>query len=228
MQIAIIPARSNSKRIKKKNIKPFFKKPIIYYPIKEALKSKLFDKVFVSTDGKDIAKISKKLGAEVPFIRKKKLSGDKVTTVQVIKDAIKKISNNYEFDNICCIYPTSCFVKAKDLIKSFNILKKNKKSFIISATQYNHPPQRGFFFKHNLFKRFAKINIKKNTQNYDKIYHDAGQFYWGSKTKWLKSKNFFEKETKAYIFSNNKVHDIDTINDWKIAKLKFKNLNEKR
>ena len=72
MQIAIIPARSNSKRIKKKNIKPFFKKPIIYYPIKEALKSKLFDKVFVSTDGKDIAKISKKLGAEVPFIRKKK------------------------------------------------------------------------------------------------------------------------------------------------------------
>jgi len=228
MQIAIIPARFNSKRIKKKNIKLVLKKPIIYYPFILTLTSKLFDKVFVSTDSKDIAEISKKLGAEIPFIRERKLSGDKVTTVEVVKDAIKKIENNYEFTSICCIYPTSCFVTAKDLIQSFNLFKKNKKSFIISATEYSHPPQRGFFFKDKLLRKFIKNNSKKNTQNYDQIYHDAGQFYWGSKTKWLKCKNFFEKKTKAYIFSNNNVQDIDTINDWKIAELKFKDLNEKK
>ena len=143
-------------------------------------------------------------------------------------EAIKKIENNYEFTSICCIYPTSCFVTAKDLIQSFNLFKKNKKSFIISATEYSHPPQRGFFFKDKLLRKFIKNNSKKNTQNYDQIYHDAGQFYWGSKTKWLKCKNFFEKKTKAYIFSNNNVQDIDTINDWKIAELKFKDLNEKK
>ena len=73
MHIAIIPARLNSKRIKKKNIKLFHKKPIIYYPIKEALKSQLFDKVYVTTDDIKIAKIAKKIGAEIPFIRKKKI-----------------------------------------------------------------------------------------------------------------------------------------------------------
>ena len=228
MHIAIIPARLNSKRIKKKNIKLFHKKPIIYYPIKEALKSQLFDKVYVTTDDIKIAKIAKKIGAEIPFIRKKEFSGDKVTTIEVIQDAIKKIESENEVNSVCCIYPTSCFVKARDLINSFKLFKKNSKSFIISATSYNHPPQRAFSFKNKFLKKFNKVSSKKNTQNYKLLYHDAGQFYWGSKKKWLKSDNFFEKNTKAYIFDNNKVQDIDTIADWKIAELKFRNLNEKK
>ena len=95
--IAIIPARSGSKRIKNKNIKLFFGYPIIYYSIKAALKSKCFEKIFVSTDSIKIANISKKYGAEVPFIRSKKLSGDNVTTVSVIKDSIKKLRKKIDF-----------------------------------------------------------------------------------------------------------------------------------
>ena len=74
MNIAIIPARSGSKRIKNKNIKRFCKKPIIYWSIKAAIKSKVFKKIYVSTDSKKIANLSKKFGAEVPFLRSKKLS----------------------------------------------------------------------------------------------------------------------------------------------------------
>ena len=67
MIVAIITARSGSKRIKKKNIKNFLNKPIIYYPIKQIQKSKLFDKIIVSTDNKEISEISKKFGAEIIF-----------------------------------------------------------------------------------------------------------------------------------------------------------------
>ena len=76
MNIAIIPARAGSKRIKNKNIKLFFGKPLIFYSIKLALKSKLFDKVIVSTDSQKIAKIAKSFGADVPFLRPKNISTD--------------------------------------------------------------------------------------------------------------------------------------------------------
>ena len=84
MNIAIIPARSGSKRIQKKNIKEFCGKPIISYPISIALNSGIFDKVIVSTDCQEIAKISEEYGAEVPFLREKNLSDDFSNTHEVI------------------------------------------------------------------------------------------------------------------------------------------------
>ena len=90
-RLAIIPARGNSKRIKNKNIKNFFGKPVIYYSIIAAKKCKIFDKIIVSTDCKKIAKISKQYGAEVLFPRPKNLSNDKVDTVSVIHYEIKKL-----------------------------------------------------------------------------------------------------------------------------------------
>ena len=90
MIIAVIPARGGSKRIKKKNIKKFLNRPIISYPIKEIQRSKLFDKIIVSTDNKEITKISKKIGAEVLFRRPKKLSGDYATTQEVIIHAAQR------------------------------------------------------------------------------------------------------------------------------------------
>ena len=89
MNIAIIPARAGSERIKKKNIKIFHGKPIIAWSIQEALKSKLFKKVIVSTDSKKIANISKKYGAEVPFLRSKSLSKSTANINDVIFDVLK-------------------------------------------------------------------------------------------------------------------------------------------
>ena len=89
MNIAIIPARSGSKRITNKNIKKFKGLPIIGWPIKAAKKSKLFDKIIVSTDSKRISRISKKFKIEVPFLRPKNISGDYASTEVVIEHAIK-------------------------------------------------------------------------------------------------------------------------------------------
>ena len=103
MTICIIPARKNSKRIKNKNIINFYGKPIIYYAIKIAKKSKLFSRIVVSTDCVKIAKIARKYGAEVPFIRSKKISDDYTNTLEVVVDSIKKISSENEKYH-CCIY----------------------------------------------------------------------------------------------------------------------------
>ena len=86
--IAIIPARSGSKRIKNKNIKKFLKKPILYYPIKTAIKSGCFDEVYVSTDSVKIAKLAISYGAKVPYLRSKSLSNDTASTMSVIKNFI--------------------------------------------------------------------------------------------------------------------------------------------
>ena len=96
MNIAIIPARIGSKRIKKKNIKKFNKFPIIYYSIKAALNSKLFDDVIVSTDSKEIAKVAISLGANVPFLRTKNLSSDNVPIIDVISDTIDNYIRKYD------------------------------------------------------------------------------------------------------------------------------------
>ena len=125
MILAIIPARGGSKRIKNKNIKNFFKKPIISYPINEAIKSKIFDKIIVSTDSDKIRKISQKFGANVFFKRPKKLSGDKVSDKLVIKHAIEWVTKHIgKVRYVCVIYPTAALIK-KDLKKSFNTIKKN-------------------------------------------------------------------------------------------------------
>ena len=127
MILAIIPARGGSKRIKNKNIKNFFNRPIISYPIQEAIKSNIFDKVIVSTDSDKIEKISKKFGAQIYFKRPKKLSGDKVSDKLVIKHAIKWVTKYIgKVNYVCVIYPTAALIKKKDLRDSFKILNHTK------------------------------------------------------------------------------------------------------
>ena len=166
MNIAIIPARLSSKTIKKKNIKLFFKKPIISYVIQEAIKSKIFDKIIVSTESKLIKKISEKYGAKVPFIRNPKLSRDNVPIRKVILDTIYKLEKleKIEIKNICCLFPTSVLIDRNDIVNAYNLFKK-KNRYIFSACAYEHPIQRSFSIYRNeqpkaLNKKFLKKEHK--------------------------------------------------------------------
>ena len=121
--IAIIPARSGSKRIKNKNIKKFNKQPIICWSIKAAINSKLFEEVIVSTDSKKIKNIAEKYGAKVPFIRPKNLSGDFTPTRDVIKHALDYLKKKYgEVNDFCCIYPTAPLLEKNTLVKFLSSL----------------------------------------------------------------------------------------------------------
>lgn len=227
MIVAIIPARIGSKRIKKKNIKKFLGRPIISYSIKAAKKSRIFDKILVSTDSNIIGNISKKYGADFLFKRPKKLSGDKVGTVKVISHAINWISENIRKpDLICCIYPTAPLINHSDLTKSLKIMKSKKYNFLFSATKNSFPVQRCFFFKNGNLTMFNKNNFYKKSQSFKTTYHDAGQFYWGTYDSWNSKNIIFDKKTSIYLIPYLRSQDIDNIEDWKIAEklYKIKNL----
>ena len=128
MNLAIIPARGNSKRIKNKNIVNFLGKPIIYWSIRAAIKTKIFDKIIVSTDNEKISKISAKFGAEILFRRPSYLADGKTEIIDVIKHSIRWFSNNkMKLKNICCIFATAPLLNYKRIIQGYKVLKKKKK-----------------------------------------------------------------------------------------------------
>jgi N-acylneuraminate cytidylyltransferase len=228
MNIAIIPARSGSKRIKNKNIKNFYNKPIIYYAIKAAKDSKLFSKIIVSTDSKKIGSIAKKFGAEFLFIRPKYLSGDKVGTRKVILHSIRWIEKNYKKPKfICCIYPTAALLKSGDLKKSFKAIKSYKWNYIFSATQNSYRIERAFNLTAD--KRVVMIdkkNFLKRSQDFKDSFHDAGQFCWGTYDGWHKQQIIFDKNSSIYLMPALRSHDIDTLDDWEILKKLYKCINK--
>jgi pseudaminic acid cytidylyltransferase len=222
MIIAIIPARGGSQRIKRKNIKKFFSKPILYWTIKILKKSNLFDKIIVSTDDLQIKKISQQLGINQIIDRPKNLSDNITATKPVIEHAIKTLSYKDKIKYVCCVYPCNPFLNIKDLKKCFKILKKNLQNFIFPITEYPHPIQRAFKLKENnkiIF--FEKKNELKRTQDLIKSFHDAGQFYWGEKNNWLSKKKLHSSSIGLPISKWRSV-DIDNKDDWKKAELLFK------
>ena len=223
MTICIIPARSGSKRIKNKNIKSFNGKPIISYAIKLAKSSKLFDRVIVSTDSKKIAKIAKKYGAEVPFLRSKKLSNDYATTAEVIEDCIKKISSEkvkYHF----CLYPTTTLISKKNLVEAFKKIKKNNSDLLVCVTDFDSNPFRSYkLLKNNKLKFFYKKYRKYRTQDLPKLFHDAGSFYIYKTLNLFKNKGKITNKSTYYYLERDIALDIDDKIDFKLAELLFKN-----
>lgn len=125
--ICIIPARGGSKGIKLKNLRKVCGKPLIYYPIRAAIKSRVCDRILVSTDCEKIKKEAIKFGAEVPFLRKKKYSGDKISTEKTLKNALTEaeIFYNTSFDICVFLTCTNIFRKAAWIRQAVNTLKKN-------------------------------------------------------------------------------------------------------
>tara|TARA_B110000483_G_scaffold227029_1_gene288390 strand:- start:2117 stop:2800 length:684 start_codon:yes stop_codon:yes gene_type:complete len=226
MNIAIIPARIGSQRLLKKNIKSFFGKPIISYAIIQAKKSKLFDKILVSTDSIKIKKIAETFGAEVPYLRPKKLSNNKIHFNHSIKHMIRWLEKSeVAVTNVCCIYPTSPLLDSSFLTKGYNLLKINK-NFVFSACKYRSPPQRGFFLKNKKVTLFDRKSYFKRSQDLTDIYHDAGQFYWGSKDNWLKGDKIFNKKSTIIEVPYLDFIDINYPSDWKIAENLFQLKNK--
>ena len=224
MILCVIPARSGSKRIKNKNIKKFLGKPIIFYSIKQALKSKLFDKIVVSTNSLKIANIAKKYGAEVLFDRPKKLSGDRIGTQDVVSHAIKWIEKNIsKVCDVCCVYPAAPLIESKNIVNSYKIFKKKNWDYIFTASKFYYPIQRAIIqSKNKNIKMLKKNNYNKRSQDLITSYHDVGQFYWGKANSWKSKKTIFNSKTTIFELDMFSSHDIDTLEDWKISEKLFK------
>ncbi len=225
--IAIIPARGGSKRIPKKNIKLFHGKPLIAYSIETALKSKLFDKVIVSTDDEEIAKVAKEYGAEVPFVRPKELSDDYSSSGDAVAHAIKLLKTKGEsFRYVCTIYATAPFLQKEYLIKGFETLKNSDAKMAFSVTSMPFPIQRTFkITKDGRCEMFWPENFSKRSQDLEEAYQDAGQFYWEDISKEWKEIPFGSQSIPV-VLPRYLVQDIDTPEDWKRAELMYKVLQE--
>lgn len=227
-KIAIIPARGGSKRIPRKNIKEFLGKPIIAYSIEAAIKSELFDEVMVSTDDEEIAEISKKYGASVPFFRSKDTSNDFATTSDVLLEVLEKYKSYKKcFNFFCCIYPCAPFITSGKLKVTFDILNKSNSESLIPVVKFSYPIQRAFRIKDEVLNFIYPDSINKRTQDMEEAFHDAGQFYWMKTKAFLQNISLLTDKTMPYILSEKEVQDIDNEEDWSIAEIKIEIINKK-
>lgn len=222
--LCIIPARGGSKRIPRKNIKEFHGKPIIAYSIETALKSELFKEVMVSTDCEEIKRISSAYGAEIPFLRSETNSNDFATTVDVVNEVVEAYRKRDQvFDEICVLYPCAPFVSTKDLKNAKCLLEEY--DCVIPVVRFDFPPFRSFEIS-ELGLRYKWPQYEKSrSQDLEELYHDAGQWYF-FRNEGSGHKSLVKKSTSPLILESNKVQDIDTLSDWKLAELKFQMLNE--
>ncbi len=225
--IAIITARGGSKRIPRKNIKEFCGRPIISYSIEAAKKSEIFDKVMVSTDDAEIAEISIKYGAEVPFFRSAETSNDYAVTADVIREVLLNYENmKMEFDYFCCLYPTAPFITAERLKEAMNKLISSKAESLLPVVRFSFPPQRGIVVHEGKATMKWPEYLNTRSQDLEPFYHDCGQFYAMKSEVFLKEQKLITKNTIPFIVPEIEVQDIDTPDDWVLAELKFKYLNK--
>lgn len=225
--LAIITARGGSKRIPRKNIRPFLGKPIIQYSIEAALSSGAFTEVMVSTDDEEIARIAQSAGASVPFMRSAEAANDYASTDDVIREVLRSYeARGQQFDTFCCIYPTAPFVTAKKLQTAMEMLKQAES--VMPVVAFSYPVQRGLVIDSQghigyKWKEYAAAR----SQDLEKIYHDCGQFYA------CRTEAFFREGTTdtpamiPLILPEMEVQDIDTLEDWAIAEVKYQKMQEK-
>ena len=225
--ICVIPARGGSKRIPKKNIKSFLGKPIIAYSIEAAIQSKLFTEIMVSTDCQKTAEIALEYGAKVPFLRSKGNSNDFATTYDLIKEVIDEYKKEeVNFENICCIYACAPFVTANNLKHAYQELINKQVDTIFPIIEYSFPIQRAVKIHNEKIELFNIDHLNTRSQDLEKSYHDAGQFYWMKSENILKKGRIITDNCGSIIITELEGQDIDTEIDWKLAELKFKLLKK--
>ena len=224
MNICVIPARGGSKRIPRKNVKIFCDDPMISFSIKVAIEAGFFDRILVSTDDAEIAKISTYYGAEVPFWRPQNLSDDLTGTTPVMQHAIEwVIANIGNVDLACCLYATAPFVSVKDLTAGFNKIKHAQLDYVFAATSYSFPIQRAFEIDAGgRVNMFQPEHYSTRSQDLVEAWHDAGQFYWGTAEAWCGQRDVFGPHSGVVKLPRSRVQDIDTDEDWEKAEWMFK------
>lgn len=220
--VAIIPARGGSKRIPRKNVKPFLGVPLIVRILEVVQASGLFDRVVVSTDDDEVAELAMRAGADVPFRRPAELSDDHTVTRPVVQHAMNELERDRgaPLGLVCCIYATAVFVTRADLVEARGLLVETAASFVFTVTTFPAPIQRALRrLPDGSCEMFAPDHRLTRSQDLEESYHDAGQFYWGTRDAWLGDEPIFGRSSHLFVLPRWRVQDIDTPEDWHRAEL---------
>lgn len=220
MNIAVIPARGGSKRIPRKNIKPFAGKPMIAHAIEAAKGCGLFEHVVVTTDDQEIAEIARRYGAETPFPRPAELADDHTPTVPVIAHTVQACKAlGWSFEYACCIYPGVPFIRTGDLIDAFDLLGKSGAQYSFPIAEFPAAIQRALRLgAESRTHSFHPEHELTRTQDLEPGFYDAGQFYWGSVKAWLTNARI-HRNGAGLVIPSWRVIDIDTLDDWERAQI---------
>jgi N-acylneuraminate cytidylyltransferase len=220
MTLCVIPARGGSKRIPRKNIKPFHGRPMIAHSIAAARASGLFNQIVVSTDDPEIAETARAEGAEAPFTRPAHLSDDHTPTAPVIAHAAQMLGIGADVP-VCCLYATAPFVSAEDLTEGLRLLTKGAR-FAMSVTRFDFPIQRALRRDADgAVEMFDPSQMLTRSQDLEPAWHDAGQFYWGRAGDWAADQGVFGPGAFGVELPSYRVVDIDTPEDWTRAEALF-------
>jgi N-acylneuraminate cytidylyltransferase len=227
MKIAVIPARGGSKRIPRKNIRPFLGRPMISWSIKAALQAGCFDLIIVSTDDEEIAEVALADGAKVPFLRPLELSGDYAGTREVVVHAIDWAeAEGLQPAAVCCLYATAPFVQSADLVQGEEALNGAAANCLVfAATSFPYPIQRAIRIDSQGYSTmFFPDECTSRSQDMEPAFHDAGQFYWGRPSAWRDKLDLFENG-RPIVLPRWRVQDIDNEEDWRRAELMHQLIN---
>ena len=222
--IAIIPARGGSKRIPRKNIKPFLGTPMISHTINEIRSTELFSRVIVSTEDSEIAQIAQSAGAEVLF-RDVKLSDDYTTTLEVIGSCVVQLRDSIDVTSelINCIYPITPIINESYILNACEFLKNENLDYVFTAKKFESSPARSFKLDlDGKVEMYFPENQTTRTQDLPIYYHDAALFYLGKAQAWVERKPILLGNSKFIEVGKYESLDVDDIDDWEFLETLYK------
>lgn len=219
-RIAIIPARGGSKRVPRKNVRELGGRPLVAWAIDTCLRTGVFDRMVVSTDDDEVARVARDAGAEVPFIRSADLSDDHTTLVPVVADALERLGvPSSEHANVCCVYPTAIGLEPDDLVGAGRMLETQDLPYVIGVVRYGHPIQRALARDATgSLTMIEPEHVRTRTQDLIPRWFDAGQFVWGRAAAWATHTDVLGNAT-GYEMPGWRAVDLDTEDDWRRAQL---------
>ena len=220
-RLALIPARSGSKRLPGKNIRLLGGHPLVAWSIRAALASGRFDRVIVSTDTAEIAEVAVRWGAEVPFLRPTHLSSDEAATIDVVLHLLETLAGAERRvpDELCLLQPTSPYRTAHDIVGAHALLEEKAANAVISVVRCAHPPA----WTNILGPDGSMANFiaqqHANTRSQDlPVYHRLnGAIYWYRVEALRGQQTMYPDRTYAYEMDELRSVDIDTLPDFEYA-----------
>ena len=197
---ALITARGGSKRLPNKNIKILCGKPLIGWTIEAAISSEYINDIYVSTDSKKIASISKKYGAKVPRLRPENLATDNASSVETVID-FAEFFNSEEDDEVILLQPTSPLRMTTHINEMMKYIRENSLKQCISVRDISK------------ILKLSNLEVNKNTKHYI----PNGSMYYSEIDLLKKEKTFYSRFSKTYLMDEYSSIDIDTQDDWNIA-----------
>lgn len=233
-RIAIIPARSGSKRLPGKNIKEFCGKPMLAYGITAALESGLFDEIMVSTDSEEVAQIARRYGAKVPFLRSAEAASDTADDYDVQREVVLEYKKRgMEFDQMAYIYPCAPFIQVKHIAECMEVLEKTGAKLAVTVARFSDSPLRALFVDTDgILKNKFPEYLMYRTQDLPVLYHDCGMMYAFDLRGFIDDNETHEEHWNRIYASRIAVEvpeeecqDIDTLSDWVVAEQKYRILH---